>query len=149
MRKRTAIAAGRIVLVAGLMVAGATIVGLAACGGGAPLPGGQPGTRPTSTVPGPATVMPAPSTATTQAPNNPAPSASSTSVPTVKPSPRRSATSPTSPGITGWLAGKDWTYIPTTRRVVALTFDAGALAQVVSGLRARGYSFVTLDALTG
>jgi peptidoglycan/xylan/chitin deacetylase (PgdA/CDA1 family) len=29
------------------------------------------------------------------------------------------------------------------------TFDADALAQVISGLRARGYSFVTLDALTG
>ncbi len=29
------------------------------------------------------------------------------------------------------------------------TFDADALAQVISELRARGYSFVTLDALTG
>ena len=29
------------------------------------------------------------------------------------------------------------------------TFDADALRQVISGLRARGYSFVTLDALTG
>ena len=29
------------------------------------------------------------------------------------------------------------------------TFDAEALAQVISALRARGYSFVTLDALTG
>ena len=29
------------------------------------------------------------------------------------------------------------------------TFDADALAQVISGLRTRGYSFVTLDALTG
>lgn len=29
------------------------------------------------------------------------------------------------------------------------TFDADALAQVITGLRARGYSFVTLDALTG
>ena len=28
------------------------------------------------------------------------------------------------------------------------TFDADALAQVISGLRARGHSFVTLDALT-
>ena len=28
------------------------------------------------------------------------------------------------------------------------TFDADALPQVISGLRARGYSFVTLDALT-
>ena len=29
------------------------------------------------------------------------------------------------------------------------TFDADALPQVISGLRAQGYSFVTLDALTG
>jgi peptidoglycan/xylan/chitin deacetylase (PgdA/CDA1 family) len=29
------------------------------------------------------------------------------------------------------------------------TFDADALPQVISGLRARGYAFVTLDALTG
>jgi peptidoglycan/xylan/chitin deacetylase (PgdA/CDA1 family) len=29
------------------------------------------------------------------------------------------------------------------------TFGADALPQVISGLRARGYSFVTLDALTG
>ena len=29
------------------------------------------------------------------------------------------------------------------------TFHADALPQVISGLRARGYSFVTLDALNG
>lgn len=29
------------------------------------------------------------------------------------------------------------------------TFDADALPQVISELRARGYSFVTLNALTG
>jgi len=29
------------------------------------------------------------------------------------------------------------------------TFDADALPQVISGLRAQGYRFVTLDALTG
>ena len=31
-------------------------------------------------------------------------------------------------------AGKDWTYIPTTRRVVALTFDAGANADGVPAI---------------
>jgi peptidoglycan/xylan/chitin deacetylase (PgdA/CDA1 family) len=77
-------------------------------------------------------VTPAPSTATTQAPNTPAPSASSTPVPSVRPS----ATSPGSPGITGSLAGKDWTNIPTTRRVVALTFDAGANADAVPSILA-------------
>ena len=38
--------------------------------------------------------------------------------------------------ITGWLAGKDWTVIPTTRRVVALTFDAGANANAVPSILA-------------
>jgi hypothetical protein len=35
-----------------------------------------------------------------------------------------------------WRAGKDWTYIPTTRRVVALTFDAGANADGVASILA-------------
>jgi len=43
---------------------------------------------------------------------------------------------PGSPGICGRLAGKDWTYIPTTRRVVALTFDAGANADAVPSILA-------------
>ena len=50
--------------------------------------------------------------------------------------PGPSTISPESPGITGWLAGKDWTYIPTTRRVVALTFDAGANADAVPSILA-------------
>jgi peptidoglycan/xylan/chitin deacetylase (PgdA/CDA1 family) len=104
----------RIAQIARLAMTGAAIVGLAACGGGASSPGSQPSTRPTSA----------------------APSVSPTSVPTVKPSPRPSATSPGSPGIAGRLAGKDWTYIPTTRRVVALTFDAGANADAVPSILA-------------
>jgi peptidoglycan/xylan/chitin deacetylase (PgdA/CDA1 family) len=47
--------------------------------------------------------------------------------------------SPASPGpqpVTGWLAGKDWSVIPTTRRVVALTFDAGANADAVPSILA-------------
>ena len=103
-------------------MAGAAIVGLAACGG-APAPGAQPGTQQTPAASSPTTPTPAPSTATTQAPNTPAPRASSTSI-------------PGSPGITGSLAGKDWTYIPTTRRVVALTFDAGANADAVPSILA-------------
>jgi peptidoglycan/xylan/chitin deacetylase (PgdA/CDA1 family) len=35
-----------------------------------------------------------------------------------------------------WLAGKDWTVIPPTRRVVALTFDAGANADAVPSILA-------------
>ena len=38
--------------------------------------------------------------------------------------------------ITGWLAGTDWTYIPATRRVVALTFDAGGNADAVPSILA-------------
>ena len=132
----------RTMLIARLAAASAAIAGLAACGG-VPSPGAQHGTRPASAASGPATVTPAPSTAT------PAPSIRPTSVPPGRLSPRPSTTGPGSPGISGWLARKDWTYIPTTRPVVALTFDADALPQVISGLRAQGYSFVTLDALTG
>jgi hypothetical protein len=50
---------------------------------------------------------------------------------------RPSGTSPVSAGaapVTGWLAGKDWTAIPTTRPVVALTFDAGANADAVPSI---------------
>ena len=116
----------RTTLIALLAVAGAAIAGLTACGS-TPAPGAQPASPPPSTR----TVIPAPSTATTPAPNTPAPSTRPTSVPPVRPSPGPSTISPESPGITGWLAGKDWTYIPTTRRVVALTFDAGANADAV------------------
>jgi peptidoglycan/xylan/chitin deacetylase (PgdA/CDA1 family) len=38
--------------------------------------------------------------------------------------------------VTGRLAGTDWTAIPTTRRVVALTFDAGANADAVTSILA-------------
>ncbi|HEV2254551.1 MAG TPA: polysaccharide deacetylase family protein [Streptosporangiaceae bacterium] len=117
----------RTMLIARLAAASAAIVGLAACGG-APSPGTQPGTRPASAAPSPATVTPAPSTAT------PAPSTRQTSVPPGRPSLRPSTTSPGSPAITGWLAGKDWTYIPTTRPVAALTFDAGANADAVPSI---------------
>ena len=36
--------------------------------------------------------------------------------------------------MTGPLAGQDWTVIPTSRRVVALTFDAGASADGVGSI---------------
>jgi peptidoglycan/xylan/chitin deacetylase (PgdA/CDA1 family) len=38
--------------------------------------------------------------------------------------------------VTGSLAGKDWAVIPTSRRVVALTFDAGANADGVPSILA-------------
>ena len=52
---------------------------------------------------------------------------------------RPSGTSPAPAGaapVTGWLAGKDWTAIPTTRPVAALTFDAGANADAVPSILA-------------
>ena len=119
----------RTMLIARLAAASTAIAGLAACGG-VPSPGAPPGTRPASAAPGPATVTPAPPAAT------PAPSTRPTSVPPGGLSPRPSTTSPGSPGISGRLAGKDWTYIPTTRPVVALTFDAGANADALPSILA-------------
>ena len=101
---------------------------LAACGG-TPSAGARQGTG----TPAPGTAPPAspPVTSPRGAPAGTTPPAT--------PLPRPSATSPASPGprpVTGWLAGKDWTVIPTTRRVVALTFDAGANADAVPSILA-------------
>jgi peptidoglycan/xylan/chitin deacetylase (PgdA/CDA1 family) len=120
----------KVMPLARLAAASAAIAGLAACGG-APSSDAPPGTRPASAAPGPATVTPAPPAATT-----PAPGTQPASVPPARPSPRPPATSPGPAGITGWLAGKDWTSIPTTRHVVALTFDAGANADAVPSILA-------------
>ena len=111
----------RLVLMMRFAAAGAVLAGVAACGGGVPSPGSQPGARPTSQATAPATMTPSHPPAT-----NPLASAPP-------------ATSPASAGaapVTGWLAGKDWTAIPTTRRVVALTFDAGANADAVPSILA-------------
>jgi peptidoglycan-N-acetylglucosamine deacetylase len=55
------------------------------------------------------------------------------------------------PPVTGRLSGADWTYIPTTRHVVALTFDAGANADAVSSILAtlRRYEVAATFFLTG
>ena len=119
----------RTTLIARLALAGAVAAGLAACSG-APSPGPPPGMQPTTLAPGAPTVTPVPSTATT-----PASGISPTSVPTPRPS-GTSPAPPAPPGVTGWLAGTDWTSIPTTRRVVALTFDAGANADAVPSILA-------------
>jgi peptidoglycan/xylan/chitin deacetylase (PgdA/CDA1 family) len=120
-------------LVMRLAVGGVVLAGLAACGG-APSSSEQPGTGTKPAAPGPAAVPPSrlPAVSSpTGAPSAPAPPSS--------PSARPSGTSPASPrapSVTGWLAGKDWTFIPTTRRVVALTFDAGANADAVPSILA-------------
>ena len=105
-------------LITRLAVAGAAVTALAACGG----------------APSPGTSAPPASAPVTSPRGTPA-----STVPPATPSPRPSAPSPASPGtrpVTGWLAGKDWTVIPTTRRVVALTFDAGANADAVPSILA-------------
>jgi len=69
----------------------------------------------------------------------PKPSTPPATAPPGRPSASPSGTSAASPGpaaVTGRLAGKDWTAIPTTRRVVALTFDAGANADAVPSILA-------------
>lgn len=112
---RTSVTA-RLALIGGMLAV------LAACWGA-----GQPGTAARSRPPATATVAPVPATAT------PAPPPVATSGPPSVPAP--GPTPPVTP-ITGWLAGKDWTYIPTTRHVVALTFDAGANAGGVASILA-------------
>jgi peptidoglycan/xylan/chitin deacetylase (PgdA/CDA1 family) len=113
-------------------MAGAVMAGLAACG--ATPPGAQPTSQPTSPSPGPATVTPSSPPPATTKPGTPP-----TTAPPARPSAPPSGTSPASPGpaaVTGRLAGKDWTAIPTTRPVVALTFDAGANADAVPSILA-------------
>jgi peptidoglycan/xylan/chitin deacetylase (PgdA/CDA1 family) len=113
-------------LITRVAAVGAVVAGLAACGGG-PSPGAQPGARPTSSAAGPARATHSASAPVTSPPGTPP-----ATVSPARPSARPSGTSP----VTGWLAGKDWTYIPTTRRVVALTFDAGANADAVPAILA-------------
>jgi peptidoglycan/xylan/chitin deacetylase (PgdA/CDA1 family) len=101
---------------------------LAACAGGGATPGATP-TAPSS--PRPSTSSPAQSALPST--SSPAPSATATApsaAPTATPSRGAPAAGKAAP-VTGWLAGKDWAYIPTSRQVVALTFDAGANADAV------------------
>ena len=122
-------------LIMRLAAVGAVVAGLAACGSG-PSPG-QPGGASSPATTAPATAQPPASTPVTSPPASPpaSPSAAVSTPAAVSPpgpSVRPSGTSP----VTGPLAGKDWTYIPTTRRVVALTFDAGANADAVPAILA-------------
>ena len=112
-------------LITRLAVAGAAMAALAACGG-TPSPGA--GTSAPSTAAPPAS---SPVTSPRGTPAGITPSATPSARPSVT-SPAWSGTRP----VTGWLAGKDWTVIPTTRRVAALTFDAGANADAVPSILA-------------
>ncbi|MEO3782617.1 polysaccharide deacetylase family protein [Actinocorallia sp. B10E7] len=88
--------------------------------------------------PSPSTCSPAPSPSDYPFPDTPSPSASTPSTTPSSPrptSPRPTTPKPTTPkptttqpqpGVPSKLAGKDWESIPTSRKVVALTFDGGA-----------------------
>ena len=108
------------------LIAGA-VAALAACGGSVPAPGASPGR---SAATGTATLSPAGSRTA-----SPRPVTRSTS-PGTQPGAEPSTTQTGATPITGQLAGHDWTCIPTTRHVVALTFDAGANADAVSSILA-------------
>ena len=71
-----------------------------------------------------------PATSPPSSRSGPATPASSPAAPT------GSSSAPGTRPVTGWLAGKDWTVIPTSRRLVALTFDAGANADAVPSILA-------------
>lgn len=115
----------RALSVSRLVLCGMVLGGLVACGGGGAAPTAP--SAPSSARP--STSSPAPSTPATTPTSAPAASPSHRPAPTAAPS----ATSGTKP-VTGSLAGKDWTYIPTTEHVVALTFDAGANADALPSI---------------
>ena len=106
-----------------------TVATLAACGGtSGPAAGPATGRSPGSAVTTPRVTPENSVTATAHA--------ASSGVPSAQPSPPHGtapAHAETTP-INGWLAGTDWSYIPTTRHVVALTFDAGANADAVPSI---------------
>ena len=86
---------------------------LAACGAtpGAP--------RPSAATPKPARTTPVPARTT------PVPARTTPAPARTTPAPARTTPAPQA-AVPARLAGRDWTLIPTGRRVVALTFDAGA-----------------------
>lgn len=117
---------------------------LAACGGQSP-PGAAttaPSSASTSGTAAPATTAPSPPTAR---PSTGTPTRSpTTALRTTPPRPGTTTASPTSPttALPAALRGRVLTALPTSRRVVALTFDGGAGSQgapsILGTLRAEG-----------
>jgi peptidoglycan-N-acetylglucosamine deacetylase len=91
-----------------------------------------PTAAPTPTPPVPApTPTPGPTTAPTAIPSHPPPP------PPAPTPPQPPPPAPTPPaGVPASLAGVEWTTLPTSQRVVALTFDAGANADAVEPILA-------------
>jgi hypothetical protein len=105
---------------AGLVVMAALLVAaLTGCGGSSPRAGSSAAAR-----------APATASAGKLAPEPSGTASAVSGRPTVTSSPPSRGPAP----ITGDLAGRDWTYIPTSRHVVAVTFDAGANADGVASV---------------
>jgi peptidoglycan/xylan/chitin deacetylase (PgdA/CDA1 family) len=105
-----------LVVAAGLLVV--------ACGG-TPTGQGTPTGTPSGTTAAPSTPTTATtSTAATEPSTTKAPT--TTKPATTKPATTKPPATTTGTGIPASLLGTDWTRVPTSRKVVALTFDAGA-----------------------
>ncbi|HEX6337275.1 MAG TPA: polysaccharide deacetylase family protein [Jiangellaceae bacterium] len=123
-------------VVAGVVTLLAVLAG-GACGDGAGETA-SPTARPTSALaPGP-TVPPATATlAPGTPPTTPAPEPSVPPEPSLPPqTPAPQPDVPAAPDLPSRLAGQDFERIPTTSKVVALTFDAGANADAVPSILA-------------
>ena len=112
------------------------VASVAACGSGSTGNAGAPAsTVSTSSIPTVTLPPPTASTAPTAPKSAPAPPSKTT--PSTPPrTTSRPAPPTTSAPFPARLAGTDWERIPTTRHVVALTFDAGANADGVSSILA-------------
>jgi peptidoglycan-N-acetylglucosamine deacetylase len=117
----------RTLFITRLVLSSMLLGGLAACAGGSAVPPASPAASAT----GSSTRVPTPSASAVTPSQAPTASPSHSPAPTAAPS-APSAAKP----VTGALAGKDWTYVPTTQRVVALTFDAGANADALPSILA-------------
>jgi peptidoglycan/xylan/chitin deacetylase (PgdA/CDA1 family) len=103
------------------------VVGIAACGGSTPAPSpawssGGAASQSATTAPGGAT--------------KPGPGSTPAPAPRTWPAAPGRSPGAGAPPVSGRLAGQDWAFIPTTRHVVALTFDAGANADGVASILA-------------
>ena len=110
-------------MTARLALTGAVLGALISCGGSTSGHG-------TAATPHAATAPASASTARTS------PSASTSRPPPASSPAAGQPAPPSAPPILGSLAGTDWTYIPTSRHVVALTFDAGANDDAVASILA-------------
>jgi peptidoglycan/xylan/chitin deacetylase (PgdA/CDA1 family) len=120
-----------------------------ACGGtGDDLPSPTPTPSPSTTASSP-TPTPTPTPSTTTGSPTTSPTRTPSPTPTT-PVPTTASPSPTPTSIPVWLAGKDVRIVPTTKKLVVLTFDGGGnadgLAKILSTLAAKhvpGTFFVT------